>query len=120
MDAKKIDELEAIALEMQQIYYANERHMDECFYGERLGLDNVTGNLGTYELWWAINDGNATMADKVLKEIEDFFNEIKRLADNKGYGPRAAARGFDVTRPIGRYWTLACKGLRVCGEMRAN
>lgn len=56
MDAKKIDELEAIALEMQQIYYANERHMDECFYGERLGLDNVTGNLGTYELWWAIND----------------------------------------------------------------
>lgn len=115
---EQIDKLEAVARDMQQIYYANERYMDEHFYAERLGLDNVTGNLSLYLLQWAIDDGDKAQADAELMDTEKFFTEVKRLADNKGYGPGAAARGFDVTRPIGVYWTLACKGLRLCNEIR--
>ena len=38
---------------------------------------------------------------------------IKYIADNEGYGMGAASRGFDVTRPMGRYWTLASEVIRV-------
>ncbi len=113
-----IKKLEAIAIEMQQIYYANERDMDAHFNAERLGLDNVTGNLSLHELYWHIQDNDMDALGDAVSETEDFFKDVERLADNKGYGPGAASRGFDVTRPIGRYWTLASMGLHHCEKLR--
>lgn len=113
MEQTKNQQLFEIAAEMQRIYFANERHLDEQFWAERLGLDNVTGNLDFYDLDWYTANGQQEQANKILADMKSFFQEIERLADIKGYGPNAAARGFDVTRPIGRYWTLARKALRL-------
>lgn len=101
-----------IAQEMQNICFANEKYMVKFMDAERMGFDNVTGNLCLYDFDYFAWQGNKEECQKRVAEWELFFNDVARLADSKGYGLGAAQRGFNVTNPIGRYWTLAQQALR--------
>ncbi len=110
MDLQTLGKVEQIAIEMQQIYYANEDYMDKYFKGEQLGLDNIVDNLCFYDLSYFIETKDEK-ANEYLKDMISFFEEVSKLADSRGYGMGAMMRGFDVTRPIGRYWTLSQQAL---------
>lgn len=117
---KELHELDNIAIEMQRIYYTEERYfdnLDKRKNTDRFGFDNVTGNYGTYELeFYLKNDKIKAISE--LSRMEDFYNEVLMLCDQEGYGPLASARGFDITRPLGRYWTLSKKALRNISELK--
>lgn len=101
-----LEKLEKIAIEMQQIFYKNERWFDRFEDADSFGFDNVVGNFGCYELsYYCHND--KSKAKKEIERYESFYDDVAKLCDRHGYGPMAAAYGFDVTKPFGRYWTLS-------------
>lgn len=112
-----IAKLEGVAAEMQSIYYDNEVYMNEKFAAERNGLDNVTGNMATYELAHWLDAGDYEKATDVINSNIAFFDEMMAISERLGYGAHAASRGFDVTKPAGRYWTLSVLGQKYCNEL---
>ena len=114
---KTIAKLEGIAAEMQSIYYDNEVYMNEKFSAERNGLDNVTGNMATYDLAHWLDVGDYEKAMDIINANVAFFDEMMAISERLGYGARAASRGFDVTKPASRYWTLSMLGQKYCNEL---
>lgn len=112
-----IAKLEGIAAEMQSIYYDNEAYMNEKFSAERNGLDNVTGNMATYDFAHWLNVGDYGKAMDIINANVAFFDEMMAISERLGYGARAASRGFDVTKPASRYWTLSVLGQKYCNEL---
>lgn len=101
-----LKKLEDIAIEMQKIFYKNERWFDRFSDTDTFGFDNVVGNFGCYELaYYCHNDKKK--AAKEIARYESFYDDVAKLCDRHGYGARAAMCGFDVTKPFGRYWTLS-------------
>lgn len=114
---RNIEKLEYVAAEMQRIYYDNKVYMSAKFNAERNGLDNVTGNMCTYDLAHWLDVGDYAKAENIINSNIAFFDEMMAISDRLGYGANAASRGFDVTRPAGRYWTLASHGKRYCSNL---
>jgi hypothetical protein len=109
-----LDRIDDAAREMQSIYFDNERWFDTKWYGNCLGFDNAGHEYGTIELYYALQGQNPLYTiEECLHQLGVKYYMIKYIADNEGYGMGAASRGFDVTRPMGRYWTLASKAIRV-------
>ena len=112
--------IEKIASEMQRLYHANQNYFDKKFNAERLGLDNAVGNLCLYDMRCLIKRGDAASALKFNECNMWFFGEVEKTCDRLGYNAHGASYGFDMTRPAGRYWTLAEFGLHYCEEIRDN
>jgi hypothetical protein len=110
---KYLDTIDEAAREMQRIFFDNERWFDTKWYGMVLGFDNASGNYGTYDLWYAVHERHPELTvEDCLHELGADYNMIRWIAECEGYGPGAASRGFDVTRPMGRYWVLANKAIK--------
>lgn len=114
---KIIINIENVAAKMQRIFYDNEVYMNEKFAAERNGLDNVTGNMATYDLAHWLEVGNYEKAIEIINSDIAFFDEMMAISERLGYGARAASRGFDVTKPASRYWTLSVLGQKYCNEL---
>ena len=112
-----LKKLESVAAEMQKIYYDNEVYMNEKFAAERNGLDNVTGNMCTYDLAHWLRIGDREKATEIINSNISFFDEMMAISDRLGYGAHAASRGFDVTKPAGRFWTLSVLGQKCCNAL---
>lgn len=112
-----IPSLEKIASELQSLYYRYEREFDRKWYGECMGLDNITGNLSTYDLTYAIEKGNAKEIADELHRFAMFYEAMMWIADSEGYGSGASQRGFDVTRPMGIFWHRSYKALEIIYDL---
>lgn len=112
--------IEKIGIEMQQLYYANQNYFDKKFNAERLGLDNVVGNMCLYDMRCLIERGDIASALKFNECNLWFFDEVMKACDRLGYGAHGASYGFDMTRPAGRYWTLAEFGRHYCEDIKDN
>lgn len=89
--------------EIQKLYFANERHFDKFDYSMYLGFDNVT-----YEPWFDFEE---------YRSAYQFCNVVMWIAECKGYGPGAASRGFDVTKPEGLMWTIAFSSRQILDKI---
>ena len=108
-----LDKIDEVAREIQSIFFDNERWFDTKWFGNAIGLDNAGNAYGTYELYCALNGQNHLYTvEECLHQLGVDYYMIQSIADSAGYGMGAASRGFDVTAPLGRYWTLASEALR--------
>lgn len=105
--------------ELQRNYYKNEKFFDKTWYGNHLGMDNVNGIVSSlsYEYSFINNggsDGNKAKAafTEDFKDAYRYFSELCWIADCKGYGYGAAARGFSPSAPLGIMWNESYNALR--------
>ena len=123
---KKENELINIATEIKRIFFDNERYFDTIHRFDRLGLDNPPYSYGSQgelsvsydaEKWQEITKGRGVPFAEELQDTYKWFNTLKYYADCEGYGIGAAARGFNVTRPIGLLWSKSVQAIRVLTDM---
>ena len=98
--------------ELQRNYYDHENFFDKTWYGNHLGMDNVNGIVSSlsYEYSFINNvgpEGNKAKAafNEDFKDAYRYFSELRWIADCKGYGYGAAARGFSPSAPLGIMWS---------------
>jgi hypothetical protein len=123
---KKENELINIAADIKSIFFNNERYFDGVHRFDRLGLDNPPYSYGSQgelsysydtEKWQEFTNGRGVPFETELQDTFKWFNTLKYYAECEGYGIGAAARGFDVTRPIGLLWNESVKAIRVLRDM---
>lgn len=115
--AEIISKIEGIAIEMQRIYKNNRYYFDKKFNAERLGFDNIVGNMCLYDIRCLIERNDFASAMKFNECNLWFFNEVMKGCERLGYGEHAAANGFDVTKPAGKFWTLSEFGKTYCNSL---
>ena len=93
------------AQEMQRNYFEHEFWYDIHKEFDTLGMDNVSGNFGTYDLEYYLEQNDRPKYVEELHRMFVFYYTIMWMAECKGYGFNAASRGFDVTTPYGVLWT---------------
>lgn len=88
------------ASEIQREYYSHERMMDRFWWGNSVGLDNVTVGF-TYDYPYAA-DGNEDAQKEIEEDFENdymYFAALKWIMNCEGFGPNAMARGFSASDP---------------------
>lgn len=120
--AAKLNDLENklidCATRLKRVYFDNERYFDTVLRSTYQSLDNPSYSYGSQgELSDLLVDNPDEWIPELNRTIEE-YERYKHAAECDGYGPGAAARGFDVTRPIGRVWTLSCEALRILHEIK--
>ena len=122
------DRICEISREIKRVFFENERKFDDSKYARfvRMGLDNPPYSFGSQgelsdsfdtEKWNEWTGGRGPRFEDELRETYEWFKQLQYLADCEGYGPRAAARGFNVASPIGVFWTKSSEAIRILNKM---
>lgn len=111
--------LTSAAVALQLNYYDNERFFDKHWYGNNLGMDNITGTVNSLAYAYSIvgkDDVNASKEGKVFteefKDTYKYLAELQWIAEINGYGVNAAARGFSPSAPLGVMWSKSYEAQR--------
>lgn len=122
------DRIGDISREIKRVFFEYERRFDDPKYTRfvRMGLDNPPYSFGTQgelsksfdaEKWNEWTRGRGPRFEDELRDTYKWFKQLQYLAECEGYGPGAAARGFNVANPIGIFWSESSEAIRILNKM---
>ena len=122
------DRICEISREIKRVFFENERKFDDPYFARfvRLGLDNPPYSFGSQgelsdafdaEKWNEWTRGRGPRFEDELRDTYKWFKKLKYFSECEGYGPGAAARGFNVANPIGIFWSESSEAIRILNKM---